>query len=890
MKKQPCDDRLNEEIRRRAVIEQDLNLRLRQQEAIASLGENALGYQDLDALFQEAVNCVAETLGMEYCKVLQLMPGRNSLLLRAGVGWKEGLVGHALVGTEMDSQAGYTLFIDEPVIVDNLRTETRFSGPTLLHDHQVVSGMSVVIPGKNGPWGVLGVHSSQQRVFHPQDTRFIKAVANILAFAIQRFSTEEDLRRSRDQLSIILQGISEGVTVQDQHGQLIYANPAAAELMGYPSAEEALEAPVSKIQQRFTLLDEQGNPFPYEKLPGRRVIQGEKRATARVRFRNNLTGEERWSIVDATPILDELGQPVQSVNIFRDITDLVLSEQYQRFLAEAGDLLVSSLDYENTLKHVAHLAVTNLADWCSIHLVSDEQEAFQLTVAHKDPAKLALAEQFQKRYPPDLQGDTGVARVLKTGEPLYYPVISEDLLVKAAQDAEHLTTMRTLGMRSVLIVPLIVRERILGAITLIWAESGHQSSQRDVALSHELARRAALAIDNARLYQEARMTNNELEQRVARRTQELIEANRQLAGQIDERQKTEHALRKSEGLLNSLFASAPDAILLVNQKGSIVRANHQAEGMFGFSGEELVGMSIDSLIPTRFRHGHIKKREQYMRENVARSMGAGLALFALRKDGTEFPVDIMLSPVQTEEGQMVICAVRNITEQKRLQAELAETHRRLFESIEAERLRISQELHDGPIQDLYGVDFSLETLHEIIFESQPLEELQSARTSILGVVQALRDICSELRPPTLSRFGLEKAIRSHLEKVRASHPEIRIEAQLMSDQLLLAERTRLALYRVYQNALSNIIRHANASTIWIDFQVVDGEVLLEIKDNGQGFAVPAKWVDLAREGHFGLVGMAERIEAIGGRFNIESSTGQGTTIRVIVPLEQPITL
>ncbi len=387
MSNNTCDELLDQEKSQRALIEQDLNLRLRQQEAIARLGEYALGCQSLDSLFQETTIGVAETLDMEFCKVLQLLPDGKSLLLRAGVGWKDGLVGHAVVGTDLDSQAGYTLMTDEPVIVDDLRTETRFSGPALLREHQVISGMSVVIHGKTGPFGVLGTHSSQHRPFHSNDTRFIKAVASILATAIQRFSVEDELRRSRDELAIILQGISEGVTVQDRLGKLVYVNQAAAEIMGFKTVDETLSAPITEVQQRFSLLDEQGNPFPYEKLPGWLVMQGESRETARVRFRITATGEERWSIVDATPILDETGLPVQSVNIFRDITDLVLSEQYQRFLAEAGDLLASSLDYKNTLKHVAQLAVTNLADWCSIHLQTESEEAFQLTVAHKDPEK-----------------------------------------------------------------------------------------------------------------------------------------------------------------------------------------------------------------------------------------------------------------------------------------------------------------------------------------------------------------------------------------------------------------------------------------------------------------------------------------------------------------------
>ncbi len=448
--------------------------------------------------------------------------------------------------------------------------------------------------------------------------------------------------------------------------------------------------------------------------------------------------------------------------------------------------------------------------------------------------------------------------------------------------------IRALGLRSVLIVPLIARGRILGAITLIWAESGRQYRARDVELSQELAHRAALAIDNARLFQEAQVSNAELEVRVADRTLELVEATLELANEMDERQKTELALQKSEMMLSSVFEFAPDAIFLIDPDGRIARVNQQAELLFGFSRSELVGKLIDELVPMHFRRSHAGKRRSYMREPITRSMGAGLDLFALRKDGLEFPVDIMLSPVQTEEGERVICAVRNISEQKRLQADLAETHRRLFESVEAERLRISQDLHDGPIQDLYGVALYMQMLRDFVQGTQQLEEFQAATASIQAVIQSLRVICGELRPPVLSQFGLKKAIRSHLGKVRENNPDVVIESDLMNDGLALTERTRLALYRVYQNAISNVIRHAGANHIWVDFRLEEGEIRLEIKDNGRGFTVPGKWIDLAREGHFGLVGMTERVEAIGGHMQVESEKGQGTTVRVVVPLDNSV--
>jgi signal transduction histidine kinase len=124
--------------------------------------------------------------------------------------------------------------------------------------------------------------------------------------------------------------------------------------------------------------------------------------------------------------------------------------------------------------------------------------------------------------------------------------------------------------------------------------------------------------------------------------------------------------------------------------------------------------------------------------------------------------------------------------------------------------------------------------------------------------------------------------------VREAHPEIQFHVNLTSDGALLSERTRLALYRVYQNAISNIVRHAQASRVDILFRIEAGEINLVIQDDGRGFNVPDRLVSLARSGHFGLVGMTERIEAIGGQLAMHSEPGSGTTIQVTVPLEAPM--
>jgi PAS domain S-box-containing protein len=183
------------DITERKQAEADLRARARQQALVAKLGQHALAGTDLSALMDEAATVVAQSLGVEYSKVLELLPDRDAFLLRAGVGWKEGLVGHATMDAKADSEAGCTLLASEPVIVDDLRTATQCNGPRLLYDHGVVSGVSVIIPSPNRPFGVLGVYTTKRRAFTMDDIHFLQSVANILATATERKQTEESRTR-----------------------------------------------------------------------------------------------------------------------------------------------------------------------------------------------------------------------------------------------------------------------------------------------------------------------------------------------------------------------------------------------------------------------------------------------------------------------------------------------------------------------------------------------------------------------------------------------------------------------------------------------------------------------------------------------------------------------
>jgi signal transduction histidine kinase len=224
-----------------------------------------------------------------------------------------------------------------------------------------------------------------------------------------------------------------------------------------------------------------------------------------------------------------------------------------------------------------------------------------------------------------------------------------------------------------------------------------------------------------------------------------------------------------------------------------------------------------------------------------------------------------------------------VAERKRMEGELAEMQRRLLDHAESERLQLARDLHDGPMQDLYGLVFQLEGLPEDFDAGDGHQTVASMKERMLAVIESLRSLSRELRPPALAPYGLEKAIRSHAEALRQAHPELAIDLQLDQDGQALPESTRMALFRIYQTAISNVLRHARASQAWVSFRLTREQACLEIKDNGRGFDLPKRWITLARQGHMGLVGALERAEAAGGALDVVSSPEQGTLIRVTVP-------
>lgn len=211
------------------------------------------------------------------------------------------------------------------------------------------------------------------------------------------------------------------------------------------------------------------------------------------------------------------------------------------FLAEASTMLASSLDYRATLGRLASLAVPYVADWCAVDVVGEDGSLERLAVQHVDPAKVALAADLVERYPPQQDESNDIFRVLGTGQSELYPAISDELIRAAARDQEHYRLITELGMCSAMLVPLVARGRTLGVLTLVSAESGVSFGDHDLSFVEDLARRAAVAIDNARLFEAQAAAHRELEQAQGQ-LRFLAEASEILAGSLDYRATLSHVV------------------------------------------------------------------------------------------------------------------------------------------------------------------------------------------------------------------------------------------------------------------------------------------------------------------------------------------------------------
>lgn len=333
--------------------------------------------------------------------------------------------------------------------------------------------------------------------------------------------------------------------------------------------------------------------------------------------------------------------------------------------------------------------------------------------------------------------------------------------------------------------------------------------------------------------------------------------------------------------LDQIFQSAPLGIGLVDDQLRIAAANSTLMAVLDYPEDQLQESCFADLCHPQDREGLNGLFD--LADLSPNSYDQG-EIRLQRADGSFHWVEItvnLIPPGEELSGQYWVI-FQDIQQRKEMELELAELHRRLNDRVEEQREQLAQDLHDGAMQDLHSIQYQLAALQGSLSEG-PQDQVEAVMETVRQVQEELRTISYDLRPPALSRFGLAKSIRSHAKEFNENHPDFKLRLDLMDDGTLLKQEIRLALFRIYQQALGNVLQHSEASKIEVDLWLEGNAVELRIKDDGKGFTVPESWISLVREGHYGLAGSQDRVRSLGGEFQVRSQSDQGTEILVIIP-------
>ncbi len=852
-------------LRRQRAAERRASL----QTALAEISQSALTTQDLPAFLYDTTARVCQALDLEFCVLGEFTAEQNELVFQAGTGWSQDWSGRAISNSGPESFADLMLTTTEPVVIKNLRAEKRFSLPGFFSMPHITSGVVVPLTNGGAPLGVLGAFAAQRRNFSTPDIAFLQATAMMLALTIERDRVERVIHEHRDLLLTTLLGIHDAVIATDADGDVTFMNPAAEALTGWTLAEtlgnplvihisdaetfQPIENPVVRVlrEQRAihpdapsVFIPKNGRTLPVdyacepirdqsdlvsgavlllrdasERLrseqsilrlaaivnasedavfsqtldgivqtwnPGAERLLGyaaseivgksislmfpserlDEFHTLIHRLRQNEPIEQQDTVrvrKDGAPIhvslsvshiKDAAGRIIGVSTIARDITERKRAEQVQRFLAEASELLVSSMDPQVTLARVTQLAAPSIADWCTIHLLADDGTLELAAYSHGEPSKQDKLRDLMRQYPPQPDAHAGIANVVRTGKPEFSYMVATDQLASLAFNIAHLKLLVELGMSAFILMPLIAREHTIGVLSLFSASRRYEPT--DIALAEDLARRIALAVENARLYREAQDLSQELEQRVVVRTTELQNTNQQLASEVTERKRVNEELR----LLSAHLQSA---------------------------------------------------REE-------------------------------------------------------------------------ERIRIAREIHDQVGQVLTAVKMDLALLDRKLTNTKnvPVTDIRTDLTSTMQLVdttiKTMREIIRELRPDILDHLGLSAAIEWQLQEFQ-TRTQIECKFDTTLDEVPLDLDRSTAVFRIFQETLTNIARHANATRVQASLKQEGGDLVLQVRDNGRGIA-PS---DLTDKQTFGLLGMRERAHVFGGEVTFDGEPGQGTTVTVRIP-------
>jgi PAS domain S-box-containing protein len=577
----------------------------------------ALEHLDVSELFRQTTAIVAQTVGADFCKILELLPGGENFLLRAGVGWREGLVGATLIPAGGDTHVGRALLTGAPVVVEDLGTESRFRGPSILHDHGITSGVSLVIPGAE-PFGVLAVHTRARRSFSVVDLEFLEAVAEILGLAIHRQGTHDAVSKSEETFRRTFDDSPIGMTLGSLDHRFLRANRAICKLLGY-SEEEFKQLTFDQITHPDDLertRELAGNLFRGEIAQ----FQLEKRDLAK-------SGEAVWIRLTATLIRDDQGIPLHAVGMIEDLTGQRQRERTVRLvrftldhaqeaiawngpdgrIVDANESLCRVLGYPR--QELLSLRVPDVdatipaeswpevwREFCGRGSLARESR-FRRKDGMEIPVEISVTylehdgAQYACTIARDITERKGVAAELEAREARYRALFENAGAMVSTMDMEGNITAVNKAMESFCGWP---REELLGrnVTTLVPAR------YRDLIRS---MRERKLRGGGTTAYDFELLTKDGL-RRPVRMTSSVIEENGKVIGthgiaiDISEQQMAHEVLRQSEEHFRALIENASDLVAVLAGDGTVLYVSPSIERMLGYKASERIGNSSFDII------------------------------------------------------------------------------------------------------------------------------------------------------------------------------------------------------------------------------------------------------------------------------------------------------
>ncbi len=385
---------------------------------------------------------------------------------------------------------------------------------------------------------------------------------------------------------------------------------------------------------------------------------------------------------------------------------------------------------------------------------------------------------------------------------------------------------------------------------------------------------------------------NDMLTQIQTREEDLVRYRKSLEEKVVECRLTGEELKSSEESTRTILDNAFDAIIIMDESGVVQTWNKRAAAIFEWTPEEILGEKlVDKIIPPRYRKAHREGLERFKRTGTGKMLNQQIEITALRRDGSEFPIELAISAIKRKGTHIITGIIRDITERKRAQENIVKTQdqlrnlsRRLQSAREEEKTHIAREIHDELGQTLTALKLDLSWVSKNLTkrDEDVLGKIGSMIELVENTIKMVQRIASELRPQILDILGLSEALRWQAKQFQ-NRTGIDCELTMQPEDIELDPDRSIAFFRIFQEALTNIARHAEATKIQASFKLCLEAIVLKVEDNGKG-------MDLEKAedpSSLGLIGIRERSLVWGGQTTIKSQPGHGTLIEVSIPLELP---